>query len=257
VSGAPRRLRRADGSPYGTRLPLSDRLRASRNAPRGLSLGTSSERAGRARVDDRNRGRKRARTGARGRTSLDRPERGRADPSPTGTSIGACAPLRGRRAADARRHAIGVLDFGVPPEAPCSSSTSSRRPVEVGATTRSACRLHGLLPACRKGHVSGGTRDGRTLPRRTRLARHACSSSRTGRLAGAGPDARVSSEHARGGRALARSHPGETDRRFPRKRESDRSDRLAPAQAKMQLRQPWWNVGRRGWMPRPPMRIRL
>jgi hypothetical protein len=38
----------------------------------------------------------------------------------------------------------------------------------------------GYCPHRRKGHVSCGTRDGRTLPRRTRLDRHACSSSRTG-----------------------------------------------------------------------------
>jgi hypothetical protein len=37
----------------------------------------------------------------------------------------------------------------------------------------------GYCPHRRKGHVSGGTRDSRTLPRRTRLDRHACSSSRT------------------------------------------------------------------------------
>ena len=37
----------------------------------------------------------------------------------------------------------------------------------------------GYCPHRRKGHVSGGTRDGRTRPRRTRLDRHACSSSRT------------------------------------------------------------------------------
>ena len=37
-------LRRADGSPYGTRLPLFDRMRASRKAPRRLSLGTRCRR---------------------------------------------------------------------------------------------------------------------------------------------------------------------------------------------------------------------
>jgi hypothetical protein len=74
---------------------------------------------------------KAAQTGARARTSLDRPERGPADPSPSGTSIRACAPVRGRRAADVRRHAIGLLSTGVPPEAPWTSSTSSRRPVEA------------------------------------------------------------------------------------------------------------------------------
>jgi hypothetical protein len=67
-------------------------------------------------------------------------------PSPTGSSIRACAPVRGRRAAGARRHAIGMLNIGILPEAPWSSSTSSRRPVELGATTRSPCLLHGSLP---------------------------------------------------------------------------------------------------------------
>jgi hypothetical protein len=86
--------------------------------------------------------------GARARTSLDRPERGPAGP-PGGTSIRACAPVRGRRAADARRHAIGLLSIGVPPEAPWSSSTSSRHPSSPArrpdrlahrlATSRSRC----------------------------------------------------------------------------------------------------------------------
>jgi hypothetical protein len=61
VSGAPRRLRRADGWPYGTRLPLSDRMQASRNAPRGLSLGTSRERLDPASSRFRNRRRKQVR----------------------------------------------------------------------------------------------------------------------------------------------------------------------------------------------------
>jgi hypothetical protein len=93
------------------------RLRQSGRALRPRSEGTTRERAVRTRADDRNRGRKRAQTGARGRTSLDRPERGRADPSPTGTSIPACAPcerttgrrrpLPRNRAAPYRRHAGG------------------------------------------------------------------------------------------------------------------------------------------------------
>jgi hypothetical protein len=120
--------RPASRSPHGTRLPLSDRMRASRNAPRRLSLGTTRERAVRARAEDRNRGRKRAQTGGRGRTSVDRPERGRADPPPPGRPSGHACPVRGLRAADARHHAIGLLDIGVPPQAPWSSSTSSRRP---------------------------------------------------------------------------------------------------------------------------------
>ena len=50
----------------------------------------------------------------------------------------------------------------------------------------------GYCPDRRKGHVSCGTRDGRALSRTRRLDRHACSSSRTGVWAGAGPDVRVS-----------------------------------------------------------------
>ena len=50
------------------------------------------------------------------RTSLDRPERGRANPSPTGTSIRACAP--------------------------CERTTGRLCP--PGATTQSPCLLHGL-----------------------------------------------------------------------------------------------------------------
>jgi transposase, IS30 family len=78
---------------------------------------------------------KAAQTGARGRTSLDRPEGGRANPSPTGTSILACAPCEratGRRRRPPRNRAA---QYRRPPEAPWSSSTSSRRPVEPGATT--------------------------------------------------------------------------------------------------------------------------
>jgi hypothetical protein len=71
---------------------------------------------------------------ARGRPSLDRPKRRRAGPSPPGRPSVEARPLRGRRAADAGRHAIGLLDIGAR-VAPWSSSTSSRRPVELGATT--------------------------------------------------------------------------------------------------------------------------
>ena len=56
-------------------------------------------------------------------------------PPPPGRPSGHARPVRGRRAADAGRHAIRLLDIGVLPEAPWSSSTSSRRPVEPGATT--------------------------------------------------------------------------------------------------------------------------
>jgi hypothetical protein len=48
-------------------------------------------------------------------------------PSPLGRPSGHARPARGRRGAGARRHAIRLLDIGVRPEAPWSSSTSSRR----------------------------------------------------------------------------------------------------------------------------------
>jgi hypothetical protein len=72
---------------------------------------------------------------ARGRPSLDRPERGLADPSPTGRPSVHARPVRGRRAADAGRHAIGLLDIGArgrrhgrPQPAAGAPSTSARRP---------------------------------------------------------------------------------------------------------------------------------
>jgi hypothetical protein len=40
--------------------------------------------------------------------------------------------MRGRRAADARRHVIRLLDIGVLPEAPMVLLTSTPRPVEPG-----------------------------------------------------------------------------------------------------------------------------
>jgi hypothetical protein len=87
---------------------------------------------------------------------------------PTGTSPCRHArPVRGRRAADARRNAIGLLDIGATPDAPWSSSTSSRRPVEPGATTRSPCLLHGLL------RESWGEPSDRVFARRVSREHHA------------------------------------------------------------------------------------
>jgi hypothetical protein len=90
----------------------------------------------------------------------------------------ACAPCErttGRRRRPPRHRAAR---YPRPPEAAWSSSTSSRRPVELGATTRSPYLLHGLLPHRREGHMNCGTRDGRTLSRRRRLDPRASSSSR-------------------------------------------------------------------------------
>jgi hypothetical protein len=77
--------------------------------------------------------------------------------------------MRGRRAADARRHAIGLLDIGAPPEAPRSSSTSSRRPVSPRDDLVGLPNYMGYCPHRREGHMRCGTRDGRTLSRRRRL----------------------------------------------------------------------------------------
>jgi hypothetical protein len=103
-------------------------------------------------------------------------------PPPAGRPSGHAPPERGRRAADARRHAVGLLNTGVPPEAPWPSSTSSRRPIEPGATTRSPCRLHGLLPASPRGprevrharrpHTLQAETPRPAPPRRPQQARH-------------------------------------------------------------------------------------
>src|SRR5215218_6678974 len=72
---------------------------------------------------------------ARGRPSLDRRKRRRADPSPTGRPSVDARPVRGRRGADAGRHAIGLLDIGAggrrhgrPQPAAGAPSSSARRP---------------------------------------------------------------------------------------------------------------------------------
>ena len=113
------------------RSSLRARKRASPSAGVKRSPRTTRERAVRARADDRNRGRKRAQTGSRGRTSLDRPERGRADPSPTGTSIRACAP--------------------------CERTTGRLCP--PGATTNRLAFYMGCRANRRKGHVSCDTHE--------------------------------------------------------------------------------------------------
>ena len=92
---------------------------ASANGGRSVRpLRTTRERAVRARADDRNRGRKRAQTGARVERLLIVLSVAERTPPPPGRPSGHARPMRGRRAADARRHAIGLLDIGVLPEAP-------------------------------------------------------------------------------------------------------------------------------------------
>ena len=76
------------------------------------------ERAVRACADDRNRGRKRVQTGLGvDRLSIVLRNAERTPPPPGRPSVDA-RPVRGRRTADARRHAIRLLDIGVLPEAP-------------------------------------------------------------------------------------------------------------------------------------------
>jgi hypothetical protein len=134
-----------------TSTPGCGRLR--RGAP-GRPLWTTREPAARAPADDRNRGRKRAQTGGRRQRLvivLSVPER---TPPPPRRPSGHALRMRGRRAADAARHATPrqrAARYRRPREAAWSSSTSSQRPVERGATTRSPCLLHGLLPASVRG----------------------------------------------------------------------------------------------------------
>ena len=67
-------------------------------------------------------------------------------PSPTGTPISRRFPSE--RTTDRRRRPPRnrAARYRRPREAPQSFSTTSQRPGEVGATTSSPCRLHGLLP---------------------------------------------------------------------------------------------------------------
>jgi hypothetical protein len=83
---------------------------------------------------------------ARGQPSLDRPKRRRADPPPGRPAVDA-RPVRGRRAADAGRHAIRLLDIGArgrrhgrPQPAAGAPSSSARRP------DRLAHRIAGARP---------------------------------------------------------------------------------------------------------------
>ena len=121
----------------GTRTTTSrchdGRRHCLRHLPR-LSLRTTRERAVRASADDGTAGESGANR-ARGRPSLDRPKRRGAEPSPTGRRSVDARAMSGRRPADAGRHANGAARYRRPPEAPWSSSTTSWRPVEPGATT--------------------------------------------------------------------------------------------------------------------------
>jgi hypothetical protein len=137
----------------------------------------------------------RAKAGANRRPASnvpDRAERGRAGPPPPGRRSGHARPVRGRRVADAARHAIGLFDIGA------RRRRHDRRQPAAGAPWSAARRpdrlafYMGYCPHRRKGHVSCGTRDGRTLSRsRTRPTYLLVVAGR--RLAGTGSDAGVSS----------------------------------------------------------------
>ena len=98
------------------------------------------------------RPRPRAHTGGRGRTSRERPECGRANPSPHRDVHPGMRSLR----QDDGPPTPAATSSGCSTSASCqrrrwSSSTSTPRPVELGATTRSPCLLHGLLRVSRGG----------------------------------------------------------------------------------------------------------
>jgi len=156
------------------------------------------------------RPRPRAHTGGRGRTSGDRPECGRANPSPTATSVRACAPCErttGRRrppprhpAARHRRPSRGA--DGPPQPARRAPSSPARRPDRLAF-------YMGYCPHRRKGHVSCGARRPEPVAEvQARPTRLLVVSGR--RPAGAGPGARVSSNgRARSATPLATARRGE------------------------------------------------
>ena len=83
------------------------------------------------------------------------------------------------------RHACGGgWDAGDPSVRALARERPRRRPAPARPAGRRPCPrvafYQGYCPHNGKGHVSGGTRYRRTLPRRTKLDRHDCSSSRTG-----------------------------------------------------------------------------
>ena len=106
--------------------------------------------------------------------------------------------------------------------------TSCRRP-SARRPDRLAFSM-GCCPHRRKGHMSCGTRDGRTLSRRRRLDRHACSSSRTGVWRRWARRSRVVRSRRAPDRHSGRSHLGDSERRdatsSPRGLHGCRSDRL-------------------------------
>jgi hypothetical protein len=135
---------------------------------------------------------------------------------PTGTPIRACAPCERRRAANPARHPVGAASIsapagghGRPQPAAGAPPSSPRRPDRLAF-------YMGYCPHRRKGHVSCGTRDSRTLSRRRRFDRHACVVVANRRLASAGPDvSRGCRQQSRRRPKLGRSRSGESARLAP------------------------------------------
>ena len=144
--------------------------------------------------------------------------------------------VRGRRAADAARRAIRLLDIGAPREAPGSSSTSRRPPSRSARRPDRLAVYTGCCADRRQGHVTCATHDGRPTgldtdtaeakappsanhepllrpPRRGSLELRSCSSSGPGASPTVTRTLALRRERARGalvsaqGRALA--HDGE------------------------------------------------
>jgi hypothetical protein len=157
------------------------RKRARRRSSRARPSWTTRERAVRTRADDRNRGRKRRKPAPGVERLLIVLRVAERTPPPPGRPSWRARPVRGRRAADAARHAIGLLNIGArrrrhgrPQPAAGAPSSPARRP-------ESPCRLHGLLPASPRGpHEVRHARRPHTLSRRRRLDPRASSSSRAG-----------------------------------------------------------------------------
>jgi hypothetical protein len=96
------------------------------------------------------------------------------------------------------------------PTSPRSSSASNARARSSPARRPDHLAFYmGYCPHRRKGHVSCGTRDGRTLSRRRRLDRHACSSSRTGVWRALDQTLACRPDQARARPKLGRSHSDE------------------------------------------------
>ena len=173
---------------------------------RGLLLVVDQRSSGPGEWRRRNRGRKQRKPAATvERLSIVRSVAERTPPPP-GRPSGHARTVRGGRAADARRHASGCSISASCRRRQWSSSTSSRLPVELGATTWSACLLHGLLPASPQGprerrHARRPHTAEEDKARQTRLVVVA-----NRRLAGAGPNRACRPKRESARRFWIRSH---------------------------------------------------